>query len=739
MENKQFNRYTVTAALPYANGPLHLGHLSGAYLPADVYARLLRLQGKDVAFICGSDEHGAAITVRAKKEGLSPRDIVDKYHALNGESFRRLGISFDIFHRTSDPLHHDTARDFFKTLYEKGDQFDEKSSEQFYDERFAQFLADRFITGECPHCGNPEAFGDQCEKCGRDLSPDELKNPRSTLSGEPPVLRPTKHWYFRLDRHEEWLKTWIRTGALDGLQLHDPHTWRNHVTGQCLSWLDNGLHPRAITRDLDWGIPLPIEGPEAAGKVLYVWFDAPIGYISATRQWAADNGRNWEDYWKKEDTALVHFIGKDNIVFHCIVFPAMLKAHGGYILPQNVPANQFLNFEGRKFSKSRGWGIEQHRYLEDFAAFANKEDALRYYLIKSMPEQKDGDFKWDEFVEAHDNELVANLGNFFNRVLSLTQNYFGGEVPAFLPETALRGSAAETRTTAQDFLSGEVLSQLETIARETEAFEFKNALKAFMDLSSIGNAFLQNNAPWTVRKTDPDAPEVAACLNACLQLCAALSVAAQPFLPFTADKMRRLLQLSPLQNGDWTALGAALRGEGAASPMPVGHRISAPELLFAKINDPKDPVRADLVAAQKAHLATILAEEKAETPLAPLSPTLAPSAAPIKDSVDYEAFSRMDIRTATVLAAERVEKADKLLKLTLDLGFEQRTVVSGIAQHYSPEEMVGRQVLLLANLEPRKLRGIVSQGMILTAEHADGRLSLVAPDEAGFGNGWVVK
>jgi methionyl-tRNA synthetase len=734
METKHPNRYTVTAALPYANGPLHLGHLSGAYLPADIYVRLLRLKGKDVVFICGSDEHGAAITVRAKKEGLSPRDIIDKYHALNGDTFRRLGISFDIFHRTSDPLHHETARDFFRTLYDKGGEFLEEETQQYYDEKFAQFLADRFITGECPRCGNPEAYGDQCERCGSDLSPTELKNPRSTLSGEPPVLRPTKHWYFRLDKHAEWLKAWIQTGMLDGVPHHDPHRWRNHVTGQCLSWLDNGLQPRAITRDLDWGISLPLDSPDAAGKVLYVWFDAPIGYISATRQWAADTGRNWEDYWKKEDTSLVHFIGKDNIVFHCIVFPAMLRAHGGYILPQNVPANQFLNFEGRKFSKSKGWGIEQHQYLEDFAGFDNKEDALRYYLIKSMPEQKDGDFKWDEFVEAHDNELVANLGNFVNRVLTLTQNYFGGLVPDFDGAVRLRGPVLEKSDTVAGFLHGEVLPQVEQIAASIEAFEFKNALKAFMDLSSLGNAFLQNNAPWAARKADPDAPEVAATLYGCLQLCAALSVTAQPFLPFTSDKLRQLLGLAAAVPGDLERLCGALRGE-APAVLPSGHLVSPPVLLFAKINDPRDPARSALVAAQKARIEAILAEE-ASVP-AP-RPEVVPVAPALKDPVDYDTFSRLDIRTATVLAAERVEKADKLLKLTVDLGFEQRTVVSGIAQHYAPEALVGRQVLLLANLEPRKLRGIVSQGMILTAEHADGRLSLVSPEE-GFGNGWAVK
>ena len=501
-------KYLITSALPYANGPLHLGHLAGAYLPADVYVRYLRLLGKDVVFVCGSDEHGAAITIRAKKEGKSPKDIIDKYHELNKETFERLGISFDIYHRTSAALHHETAQEFFKKLYDQGGEFDEIESEQYYDEGFNQFLADRYIKGTCPKCSHEEAFGDQCENCGSALSPRELINPQSTLSGNKPILKKTTHWYFKLGKHEAWLRDWIQNGKFNGENHHDPKSWKKHVTGQCLSWLDGGLQSRAITRDLDWGIPVPIESAE--GKVLYVWFDAPIGYISATRQWAKDNGKDWEEYWKGEDSQLVHFIGKDNIVFHCIVFPAMLKAHGDYNLPINVPANQFLNFEGAKFSKSRNWGIEQHEYLETFKDFNNKEDALRYALIRNMPENRDADFKWDDYVDFYDKELADNLGNFVNRVIVLTNKYYEGKVPA----VNLEGN--------------ETIAQVNKLASDLnkyiEQFNFKSAVQTLMEISSFGNTFLQDVSPWKIWKQEPESVVVKECLFICLQIVTLLSV-----------------------------------------------------------------------------------------------------------------------------------------------------------------------------------------------------------------------
>ncbi|TAK40341.1 MAG: methionine--tRNA ligase, partial [Saprospiraceae bacterium] len=508
-------KFLVTSALPYANGALHLGHLSGAYLPADIYVRYLRGIGCDVAFICGSDENGAAITMRAKKDRVPPTEIINKYHNLNKATFEKLGISFDYYHRTSAPLHHETAQAFFKKLYDKGGELEEKTSEQYYDEEYGQFLADRYITGTCPKCGHDEAYGDQCEKCGSSLSPSELINPTSTLSGKAPTLKTTKHWYFRLDKHGEWLRDWIENGRLDGKPHHDPNTWKKHVVGQCLSWLDGGLLPRAITRDLDWGIPVPLPG--AKGKVLYVWFDAPIGYISSTKKWAEENGKNWEEYWKGDKVNLIHFIGKDNIVFHCIVFPAMLKAHGEYVLPVNVPANQFLNFEGRKFSKSKGWGIEQHEYLEEFANFPNKEDALRWALIRNMPESRDSDFKWDEFVDYYDKDLADNLGNFINRVITLTNNYFNGIVPSppsnwiykVLPDHSLALSLGE----------------------DVEKFLFKTATITLMEISSYGNQYIQDSAPWAVRKENPEAESIKECIFVCLQIVTLLSVLCEPFLP----------------------------------------------------------------------------------------------------------------------------------------------------------------------------------------------------------------
>ncbi len=703
-------RYTVTSALPYANGALHLGHLAGAYLPADIFVRYLRLLGKDVVFICGSDEHGAAITIRAKKEGISPRDIIDKYHELNKSSFERLGISFDIYHRTSDPLHYETAQGFFKTLYDQGGEFEERTSEQYYDAKFDQFLADRYITGTCPKCGHHEAYGDQCENCGSTLSPTDLIEPKSTLSGEAPVLKTTKHWFFKLDKHADWLRTWIKDGQLEGAAHHDPKAWKKHVVGQCLSWIDSeeGLQPRSITRDLDWGIPVPLN--EAEGKVLYVWFDAPIGYISATRQWAMDHGKDWKDYWQSDDAELIHFIGKDNIVFHCIVFPSMLKAHGDYILPVNVPANQFLNFEGRKFSKSKGWGIEQHQYLDTFKDFPNKEDALRYALIRNMPENRDSDFKWDDFVEYHDKELADNLGNFVNRVIVLTNKYFDGVVP----EVELKDSAE----------LAELRQLTHRLQQEIEAYSFKAAVQTLMEISSFGNTYLQDVSPWKIFKEDPESEAIKRCMFICLQIVTVLSGVVAPFIPFTADKLRRLLALPVLKDGDLAQLNETLSESGIV--LPIGHKIGEPELLFAKIHDRKDQSRLALIEAQKAQLEAILEAEKAE------------EREPLKPEITFDDFTKLDIRTGTITAAEKIKKANKLLKLTVDLGFETRTVVSGIAEFYQPEAVIGQQVLLLANLAPRKLRGVESQGMILMAEDEKGALSFVSPQK-DWGNGFTVR
>ncbi len=704
-------RYLVTSALPYANGELHLGHLAGAYLPADIYVRYLRLQGKDVAYICGSDENGAAITLRAKKEGISPQEIVDKYHNLFKTTFERLGISFDHYHRTSAPLHHETAQDFFKKLLEKGDEFEEKVSEQYYDEGYDQFLADRYIIGTCPNCNYDKAYGDQCENCGKDLSPTELINPKSTLSGNKPVLRETKHWFFKLDKHEAWLKEWVEEGTLDGEPHHNAKAWRNHVVGQCKSWLDGGLLPRSITRDLDWGIPVPVEGAE--GKVLYVWFDAPIGYISSTKQWAAENGKNWEDYWKSDDAELVHFIGKDNIVFHCIVFPAMLKAHGDYNLPVNVPANQFLNFEGDKFSKSRGWGIENDEYLRVFENFENKEDALRYALIRNMPENKDSDFRWDDFVDFHDNELVANVGNFINRVVVLTNKYFEGKVPSV--DIDLKEVLAEVENLTQ------------RLCQEIEQFQFKPAISTLMEISSWGNTYLQDASPWTIYKTEPESEKIKEAMLVSLQIVALLGVLTKPFLPFSSDKIQKLLNLPEIQNGDLVEILERLQ-KGQAI-LEAGSQIGEPTLLFAKINDRKDSSRLDIVNAQKEKLAAALEAKKAS------------ERAPVKDEITFEDFTKLDIRTGTIIEAEKMKKADKLLKIKVDLGFEERTIVSGIAKFFKPEDIIGQQVLLLANLAPLKMRGVESQGMILMAENEKGELTFVSADkkgEAEWGNGFGV-
>ncbi len=705
MSNKN-KKYTITSALPYANGALHLGHFAGAYLPGDVYARFLRLMGADVAYVCGSDEHGASITIRAKKEGISPKDIIDKYHELNKSSFMKFGMSFDIYHRTSEKLHYETAQEFFLTLDKKGEEFDIIESEQYYDEEFDQFLADRYIKGTCPKCSYEEAYGDQCENCGSDLSPMELINPLSTLSEKEPILRKTKHWYFKLDKHAEWLKEWIENGIVDGVKTHNPKDWKTHVRNQCLAWVDD-LKPRAITRDLNWGIPVPLDNAE--GKVFYVWFDAPIGYISATKQWAADNGKDWEEYWKGENSKLIHFVGKDNIVFHCVIFPAMMKAHGGYNLPINVPANQFLNFEGKKFSKSRSWGIELHQYLEDFKDFPNKEDAMRYALIRNMPENKDADFKWDEFVEFHDNELVNNLGNFINRVLVLSNKYYEGNVPAH----------SGNWTTEVKELS--VL--VEEMKSDLLDFKFRPAIIKFMEISSFGNTYLQDKSPWSIYKTDPESQEVKDILFVCIQMVSLLAVLIEPFLPFTSDKINTLLSKEKVKAGDFELLQSKLK-DGEAF-IKAGHKLDKPSLLFSKIGDPKDTSRLELVNMQKAHLAAVLEAER-------------PKQEAIKETISYDDFIKMDIRTGTILEAEKVPKTDKLIKLIVDIGLEKRTVVSGIAEHYKAEEIVGQEVLLLANLAPRKLKGIESQGMILMAENESGVLCFASSSKK-FGNGWVVR
>lgn len=700
---KKSKTYTITAALPYANGALHLGHLAGVYVPADIYARYLRLKGERVLFVCGSDEHGAAITMRAKKEGISPREIIDKYHALNKETFEKLGVSFDVYDRTSSETHRKTAQEFFLKLLKKGNEFEEKQTEQYYDEQYGQFLADRYIVGTCPKCGHEEAYGDQCESCGSDLSPTELINPRSTLSNKTPVLRPTSHWYFLLDKHADWLGEWIAKSD-----------WREHVKAQALSWVNGQLQPRAITRDLDWGVPVPLES--AKGKVLYVWFDAPIGYISSTKVWAAAKGENWEDYWKGEDVNLLHFIGKDNIVFHTVIFPAMLKAHGGYALPVQVPANQFLNLEGRKFSKSKGWVIEQHEYLKDFAEFPNAADVLRYVLTRIAPEQKDADFKWDDFVAMHDNELADNLGNFVNRVMSFAYKYFGGVVPA--TDWNLFAATDEQIAVLCKDLEEQIL-----------AFRFRDALQTVMEMSRVGNGFLQEKAPWLLYKENPENPEIAHIIGFSLHIMNLISGLISPFMPTISDRMRDMLNLPRIQGA-----------EGLFERTEAGHQLGAAEILFPKIADKKNPKYMQLVDAQKAKLESLkksfMEAEKLAAAKAEAQKTAEAAAA--KGNVSYDDFAKMDLRTATIVAAERVPKSDKLLKLSVDLGTETRTVVSGIAQSFAPEAVVGQQVLLLANLEPRKMMGILSQGMILMANDADGKLVFVSPTKAAP-NGTVVK
>ncbi len=668
---KEFKRYLVTSALPYANGPVHIGHLAGVYVPSDIYVRYLRQRGADVISVCGSDEHGVPITIKARKEGVTPQDIVDKYHNIIKTSFERLGMSFDIYSRTSSATHAKTASDFFRTLYDKG-EFTEATSQQYYDEEAQTFLADRYITGTCPKCGNDRAYGDQCEKCGSTLNATDLIDPKSAVSGSKPVMRETKHWYLPLDKHEQMLREWILEGHKE---------WKSNVYGQCKSWLDGGLQPRAVSRDLDWGIPVPVEGAE--GKVLYVWFDAPIGYISATKDLTPD----WEKYWKSEDTKMVHFIGKDNIVFHCIVFPSMLKAHGGYILPENVPANEFLNLEGDKISTSRNWAVWLHEYLDEFPG---KEDVLRYVLCANAPETKDNDFTWKDFQARNNNELVAILGNFVNRALVLTQKYYEGVVPA----------AGELTDYDRETLA-EMPKIRKALEENIEGYRFREALKEAMNLARLGNKYLADTEPWKVVKTDPE--RVKTILNIALQITAELSIAIEPFMPFSAAKIIKMLNIEKL---DWERLGDA-------EVLPAGHVIGKAELLFEKIED-------SVVEAQIAKLqATKAANEAA-----------AKEAEPQKAECSFDDFQKMDIRVSTIVAAEKVAKTKKLLKLTVDTGIDTREIVSGIAEHFTPEELVGRQVLVLVNLAPRELKGTLSRGMVLMAEDADGKLVLLSPEKA---------
>ena len=687
MEAQQYKRYTITAALPYANGPKHIGHLAGAYIPADLYARYLRLKRKDVVFVCGSDEHGTAIANQAMKEGTTPRAIIDKYHELIKYCFNKLGISFDIYHRTSEPIHHETAQDFFTNLNDKW-IFEEQESEQYYDEQAGAFLADRYIIGTCPVCANDNAYGDQCEKCGSSLSPDELIDPRSTLSGDKPVKRLTKHWYLPLNKYEDFLGDWI-------LKQH-AKDWKTNVYGQCKSWIDGGLHPRAVTRDLDWGIKVPVEG--ADGKVLYVWFDAPIGYISATKQWAIDNDKDWKLYWQDKESKLVHFIGKDNIVFHCIVFPAMLKAHGEFILPDNVPANEFMNLEGDKMSTSRGWSIEMHEYLE---TFPDKVDELRYYLTAIAPETSDSEFTWKDYQARVNNELVAILGNLVNRVMILMHKFFDGKVE----------SDAAHITLTDESLKSEVALLYDELEQSFESYKFRQAQQNVMEIARLGNRYLTEQEPWKAIKTNPEGARKA--LHNCLVLMGHIAGCIQPFLPGTAKKILHML--------NWPADTIYFDQEIV---FENGHQLNTASLLFEKLEDEVIEKQIQKLISKKQALETVIEET---TPLVPAKP-----------DINYDQFAAMDIRVGTILTAEKVAKTKKLVKLTIDTGLDQRTVVSGIAEHFEPEDIIGQQVSILVNLEPREIKGILSQGMILMAENAEGKLTFVSPG-ADMHNGSVIR
>ena len=675
-------RYTITAALPYTNGPIHIGHLAGVYVPADIYSRYLRLTGNDVAFICGSDEHGVPITIRAKKEGVTPQDIVDKFHKIIKESFEDFGISFDNYSRTSAKIHHETASEFFKTLYSKN-EFVEEVSEQLYDPEADQFLADRFIVGTCPKCGYEESYGDQCENCGTSHNATDLINPKSAITGNTPTLKETKHWFLPLNKHEEFLKEWILVGH--------KKDWKANVYGQVKSWIDDGLRPRAVTRDLDWGIPVPVKGGE--GKVLYVWFDAPIGYISATKEWAAREGKNWEDYWKKEDTTLVHFIGKDNIVFHCIIFPAMLKAEGSYILPENVPANEFLNLEGNKLSTSKNWAVWLPDYLIDFP---NQQDVLRYALTANAPENKDNDFTWKDFQARNNNELVAIFGNFINRVVVLTNKYYEGIVPETSGFTSID----------QETLAA-VKAYPAVIASSIERYRFREASQELMNLARLGNKYLADEEPWKTIKTDEARTKTV--MNVALQIASALAVLCEPFLPFTSNKLKGILDSNINSWEDISTKNVLIE---------ASHKINKGELLFSKIEDGQIQIQLDkLEASKKANEAANKIVE------------------PQKEEIAFDDFTKLDIRVGTIIEAEKMPKTKKLLVLKVDTGFDTRTIVSGIAESFKPEEVIGKKVTVLVNLAPRKLRGVESQGMILMTEDESGNLVFVNPDVVGVTNG----
>ena len=678
MKNSKFNRYTITAALPYANGPLHIGHLAGCYIPSDIYVRYLRSLGKDVAFVCGSDEHGVAITLKAKKEGITPQEVVDRYHELMKKSFEEFGISFNHYSRTSSKIHHETAAGIFRNLYDKG-EFLEQTTEQYFDEEAGQFLADRYIEGTCPKCGNENAYGDQCEKCGSSLSPTELINPKSKLSGNTPVLKETKHWFLDLVRYTDFLKNWILT--------EHEKDWKNNVLGQCRSWLEagDGLQARSMTRDLDWGIPVPVEGAE--GKVLYVWFDAPIGYISSTKEWAAEKGIDWEPYWKSQDTKLVHFIGKDNIVFHCIIFPAILKTHGEFILPDNVPANEFLNLEGDKISTSRNWAVWLHEYLEEFP---DKQDVLRYVLTANAPETKDNDFTWKDFQSRNNSELVAIFGNFINRAVVLTHKFFDGKVPAF---GELNDLDREALQQIKDFP--------EKIAASIERYRFREALSIVMDFARTGNKYLAETEPWKTIKEDKE--RTGTILNIALNIAANLAIVAEPFLPYTAAKIYGMFNME----------GLVWKDAGNADLLVTGIIINPAALLFEKIED-------NVVEAQ----VNKLLESKKQNELANAA------AAPMKEIISYDDFAKLDMRVVKVLTAEPMPKSKKLLRLTVDTGLGNKTVLSGVAEHFKPDDLIGKQVVMLINLAPRKMMGVDSEGMILMAEDRDGSLKLLQPNEA---------
>lgn len=684
-ELSEAKRYTITAALPYTNGPIHIGHLAGVYVPSDIYARYLRLQGKDVAFICGSDEHGVAISMKAKKEGISPQQVIDKYDGIIRQSFIDFGISFDNYSRTSSKIHHDTAQEFFRKLYENGD-FIEEFTEQLYDAKANQFLADRFVTGTCPKCENPEAYGDQCERCGSTLNATDLINPKSTITGDTPILKSTKHWFLPLDRYQDFLTQWIL--------VDHAKDWKVNVLGQVKSWLDDGLKPRAVTRDLDWGIDVPVEGAE--GKKLYVWFDAPIGYISATKEWAAREGKNWEDYWKKDDTKLVHFIGKDNIVFHCIIFPAMLKAEGSFILPDNVPANEFLNLEGNKLSTSKNWAVWLHKYLQDFP---NKQDVLRYALTANAPETKDNDFTWKDFQARNNNELAAVFGNFINRVIVLTNKYYDGIVP-----TPNEFNDIDSQTLA------ELKAYPAVISSSIERYRFREAQGELMNVARLGNKYLADEEPWKMVKTNPE--RVQTQMYVALQIASVLTTLCEPFLPFTSKKLTKILNIDVnnwnLEFENWNLTRA-------------GHQIGEAQILFAQIEDAEIEKQMDKLEATK----TSNAMENIVTE-------------PQKPTSTYEDFSKLDLRVGTILEAEKMPKANKLLVLKVETGLDIRTIVSGIAEHFSPEEVVGKRVTVLINLAPRTLRGIESEGMILMTNNAEGKLVFVNPDADGVDNGALI-